>query len=97
MTRKAPQPPMPDMDRESAMAVLESTCSRKKRCDSFHHARANARLLLESTGEATSPYRCPFSSLLGEDHWHTGHVPDIAATARIAAAVRWFGQNGMEW
>lgn len=46
-----------------------------------------------SMGRLVAPYRCPFASLTGGDHWHIGRVPAHATVERIALAIRWFHEH----
>lgn len=96
MSRRHPAPPQPDVDETEAYRVFHNTCGKKVRVSGIQHARALARSLESSTGQRTSPYRCPFSSVVGEEHYHNGHVPGPDGLARLAAVIRWFGTNGFD-
>lgn len=96
MSRRPPPPSLPEVDEVEAYRVFHATCGKKKRCPSIGHARGDAAALKRTTGEVVEPYRCPFSSLVGEAHYHNGHPPGIEAMARLAAVVRWFGVHGFD-
>ena len=96
VTRRHPSPPTPEVDEAEAYRVYAAACGTKKRCRSMGHARGDAAALLESTGETVYPYRCPFSSLTGPEHYHNGHLPSPEPMPRMAAVIRWFGEHGFD-
>lgn len=83
------------MNRDRADRVLHNAHGRKKRYETYGHAAADARLLKVAQGENCAPYRCPFSSITGGEHWHVGHTPSMESLLTIAAAIRFYGQYGL--